>query len=49
MIEACFAKYGQPWDAARIDYALRRHQEWYKGDGVYGDGPSSTGTTTTAS
>jgi hypothetical protein len=39
MIEACFAKYGQPWDAARIDYALRRHQEWYKGDGVYGDGP----------
>ena len=23
----------------RIDYALRQHQQWYKGDGVYGDGP----------
>ena len=27
------------WDAMRIDYALRQHQEWYKGDGLYGDGP----------
>jgi hypothetical protein len=40
MIEACFCKYGQPWDTMRIDYALRQHQEWYKGDGVYGDGPA---------
>jgi hypothetical protein len=40
MIEACFCKYGQPWDTMRIDYALRQHQEWYKGDGLYGDGPS---------
>ncbi len=39
MIEAMFCKYGQPWDTVRIDYALRQHQEWYKGDGVYGDGP----------
>lgn len=23
----------------RVDYALRQHQQWYKGDGVYGDGP----------
>jgi len=23
----------------RIDYALRQHDQWYKGDGVYGDGP----------
>ncbi len=23
----------------RIDYALREHQAWYKGDGIYGDGP----------
>jgi hypothetical protein len=38
-IEAMFAKYGQPWDTMRIDYALRQHQQWYKGDGVYGDGP----------
>jgi hypothetical protein len=39
IIEACFCKYGQPWDTMRIDYALRQHQEWYKGDGIYGDGP----------
>jgi hypothetical protein len=39
MIEAFFSKFGQPWDTMRIDYALRQHQEWYKGDGVYGDGP----------
>ena len=39
MIEACFCKYGQPWDTLRIDYALRQLQEWYKGDGIYGDGP----------
>ena len=23
----------------RVDYALRQHAQWYKGDGVYGDGP----------
>jgi hypothetical protein len=40
IIEALFCKYGQPWDAMRIDYALRQHQEWYKGDGLYGDGPA---------
>jgi hypothetical protein len=39
MIEACLAKYGQMWDTVRIDYALGQHQEWYKGDGLYGDGP----------
>ncbi len=39
MIEAFFCKFGLPWDTMRTDYALRQHQEWYKGDGVYGDGP----------
>lgn len=39
MIEAFFCKFRQPWDTMRIDYALRQVQEWYKGDGVYGDGP----------
>ncbi len=39
MIEAFFCKFGRTWDTLRIDYALRQHQEWYKGDGVYGDGP----------
>jgi hypothetical protein len=38
MIEAFFLKFGQPTDNERIDYALRKHMEWYKGDGVYGDG-----------
>jgi hypothetical protein len=38
-IEAFFASIGQPWDRMRVDYALRQHQQWYKGDGVYGDGP----------
>ena len=23
----------------RVDYALRQHDQWYKGDGTYGDGP----------
>lgn len=39
MIEAFFCKFGEPWDTVRIDYALRQVQEWYKGDGAYGDGP----------
>jgi hypothetical protein len=26
-------------DRMRIDYALRQHEQWYLGDGVYGDGP----------
>jgi len=39
MIEAFFCKFGEPWDTVRIDYALRQVQQWYKGDGAYGDGP----------
>jgi hypothetical protein len=23
----------------RVDFALRQHEQWYKGDGIYGDGP----------
>jgi hypothetical protein len=38
-VEAAFAAMGQPWDAMRVDYAIREHQQWYVGDGVYGDGP----------
>lgn len=26
------------WDPMRIDYALEKHMDWYKGDGWYGDG-----------
>jgi hypothetical protein len=39
MIEACLCKIGEPWDAERVDYALSKHQQWYVGDGTYGDGP----------
>lgn len=38
-VEAALAMMGERWDTMRIDYALREHQQWYLGDGVYGDGP----------
>jgi hypothetical protein len=40
MVEAALCAVGEPWDRMRVDYALRQHQQWYKGDGVYGDGPT---------
>lgn len=39
-VEAGLAKLGASWDRVRVDYALRQHDQWYKGDGTYGDGPS---------
>src|SRR3954470_2629154 len=39
-VEAALLKLGAPWDRLRVDYALRQHDQWYKGDGAYGDGPS---------
>ena len=39
MIESFFLWAGAPWDAMRLDYSLVKHEDWYKGDGVYGDGP----------
>jgi hypothetical protein len=38
-VEAALFKMGEPWDAMRVDYAFREHQQWYVGDGMYGDGP----------
>ena len=38
-VEAALFKLGASWDRMRIDYALRQHEQWYKGDGAYGDGP----------
>jgi hypothetical protein len=39
MIEAFLHHANAPdWDPMRIDYALMKHAEWYKGDGWYGDG-----------
>jgi hypothetical protein len=39
MIEAFFGQIGEEYDRMRIDYALRQHEQWYKGDGCFGDGP----------
>jgi hypothetical protein len=39
-VEAALARLGATWDRMRVDYALRQHDQWYKGDGVYGDGPA---------
>jgi hypothetical protein len=39
MIEAFFAAVGEEYDRMRLDYALRQHEQWYVGDGAYGDGP----------
>lgn len=39
MIEAGLQALGEPWDRMRVDYALREHENWYLGDGTYGDGP----------
>jgi hypothetical protein len=38
-VEAALFRLGAAWDRMRVDYALRQHEQWYKGDGIYGDGP----------
>ena len=38
-VEAGLKLLGANWDKTRVDYALRQHEQWYKGDGAYGDGP----------
>jgi hypothetical protein len=39
MTECALRQCGAPWDRMRVDYALRQHEQWYLGDGIYGDGP----------
>ena len=39
-IEAALLQFTGECDFSKIKYALDRHNEWYKGDGWYGDGPS---------
>lgn len=39
MVEAALLKFTGAGDEMRMDYAIRQHLIWYKGDGVYGDGP----------
>jgi hypothetical protein len=38
MVEAALLKFDGSCDRDRIDYAIKQHQLWYKGDGIYGDG-----------
>ena len=37
--EVALGKMGRFWDRMRVDYALRQHEQWFVGDGTYGDGP----------
>jgi hypothetical protein len=39
IVEAGLCFMGEWWDKVRVDYAVREHQNWYLGDGMYGDGP----------
>lgn len=38
MIEAFFLQNKLPFDIMRLDLPLKKHEEWYLGDGIYGDG-----------
>ena len=39
VIESFLAKVGAPYDQFRVNTACRKVEEWYVGDGWYGDGP----------
>lgn len=39
MIEAALYRMTGEWESARVEEALCAHEQWYHGDGVYGDGP----------
>lgn len=38
MVEAALLKFEGSCDLMRLDYAIKQHFLWYKGDGIYGDG-----------
>jgi hypothetical protein len=38
-IEAALWRFTGECDLKPIEYALQRHEQWYLGDGIYGDGP----------
>lgn len=40
MVEAALYVFTGECDMARIDLALTMHEAWYKGGGIYGDGPN---------
>jgi len=39
MIEVFFITVNEQFDQKKIEYAIQKHKEWHKGDGMYGDGP----------
>ena len=39
MVEAFLLFAGEQWDGMRVDLAVKKHMEWYVGDGMYSDGP----------
>ncbi len=39
MTETFLKRAGADWDPMRVDYAVQQLEQWYLGDGVYGDGP----------
>ena len=40
MVETAILKFSKTnYDFTPVDYAIKQHEAWYKGDGVYGDGP----------
>ncbi len=39
MVESFFLDNDLPFDIMRLDLPVKKHQEWYLGDGLYGDGP----------
>jgi len=39
MVEAALHRFAGEFLVGRFEPAIRRHEEWYKGDGAYGDGP----------
>ncbi len=39
MVEVTLRFAGEEWEKERVEYAIRQHENWYLGDGWYGDGP----------
>lgn len=39
MVETALYVMEDQCDVVRLDYAIRQHEQWYVGDGTYGDGP----------
>jgi hypothetical protein len=38
MVEAFLLFAGEQFEESRMEIAIQKHMEWYKGDGIYGDG-----------